>query len=136
MAEPKTRPTGADVDAFLSEVPDDTRRNDATALSELMQRITGEKPVMWGPAIVGFGSRQLKYASGRELDWPRVAFSPRKANLTLYLTFDFAEFADQLARLGKHTNGKGCLYIKRLADVDQTVLAELIKDAFEATTAR
>jgi hypothetical protein len=135
MAEPKTRPTDADVDAFLSAVPDGTRRNDATVLSELMQQITREKPVMWGPDIVGFGSQQLKYASGRELDWPRVAFSPRKANLTLYLTFDFAEFADQLARLGKYTNSKGCLFIKRLMDVDQAVLAELIKDAFDATTA-
>ncbi|MEI8084037.1 MAG: DUF1801 domain-containing protein [Actinomycetes bacterium] len=130
MAELKTRPNENSVADFLASVADDGRREDAQALCVLMARVTGEEPVMWGSAIVGFGSRHLKYASGRELDWPKTAFSPRKANLTVYLMEGFYKHTDALARLGKHTTAKSCLYIKRLTDVDLDVLAELISDSY------
>lgn len=122
MAEPKTRPTDASVDAFLDAATPAQRRMDGFALLEIMREITGEEPVMWGPSIVGFGSRPLVYASGREVDWPVAAFSPRKASLVLYIDHD----DELLARLGKHKLGKGCLYITKLADVDEEVLRELI----------
>ena len=122
MAEPKTRPTDASVEAFLDAATPAQRREDGFALMELMHEITGEPPVMWGPSIVGFGSRPLAYASGATVDWPVVAFSPRKASLVLYIDHD----DDLLARLGTHRLGKGCLYITKLADVDEEVLRELI----------
>ena len=126
-AELKTRQTGASVDDFLSAVPDTEQRDDSRKIIEMMRRLSGDEPKMWGPAIVGFGSAAVKYASGRELDWPRVAFSPRKGNLTLYLSCSIDDFADELGRLGKYKNGKGCLYIKRLADVDTEVLEKMIR---------
>jgi len=129
MAGPKTRPTDADVGAFLESVPDERRRDDAKAVCRLMQEVTGEEPVLWGTSIVGFGSTALRYASGRELDWPVVGFSPRKAATTVYLMDGFEERGDLLARLGPHSVGKSCLYLKRLSDVDLDVLRELVAES-------
>jgi hypothetical protein len=126
MAENKTQRTQASVADFLAAIEDETRRKDAQALDRLMREVTGEKPAMWGPAIVGYGRRTLTYDSGRTLNWMRVGFSPRKAALALYLTGDIAAHADLTAKLGKHGTGKGCLYIKKLADVDPAVLRRLV----------
>jgi hypothetical protein len=126
MAEPKTRPTDADVGAFLDAVPDERRRADARRVSALLQEVTGEPPVLWGTSIVGFGSTHLRYATGRELDWPVVAFSPRKGATTVYLVDGFEERTDLLERLGPHSTGRSCLYLKRLDDVDLDVLRELV----------
>lgn len=128
-ADVKTRPTGASVVEFLDRVADERQRGDAFRVLGMFERITGEEPVMWGPAIVGFGSRAIKYADGRELDWPIAAFSPRKANLTLYVICGSPDQPTLLARLGKHTSSVACLYIKKLADVDEGVLEELIADS-------
>ena len=129
MAEPKTRPTDADVGAFLESVADERRRDDAKAVCRLMQEVTGEEPVLWGTGIVGFGSVRLRYASGRELDWPVTGFSPRKTATTVYLMDGFEERSDLLARLGPHSTGKSCLYLKRLSDVDLAVLRELVAES-------
>jgi Domain of unknown function (DU1801) len=126
MAAPATRPTDADVGAFLDAVPDERRRDEARQVCALMQEVTGERPVLWGTGIVGFGSTHLRYASGRELDWPVVAFAPRKAATTLYLMDGFEQRSDLLARLGPHSTGRSCLYLKRLDAVDADVLRELV----------
>src|ERR1700758_2238090 len=126
MVESKTRPTKLSVAAFIDALTDPGRRADAKALVKLMQTAAGEKPKMWGPSIIGFGSYHYKYESGREGDMPVIAFSPRKAATVLYGMSGFSEAAALLARLGKHTTGKGCLYIKNLADVDQHVLEALV----------
>ena len=127
MAEPKTRPTDADVQAFIDSVADETRRNDARTICDLFEKVTGEKPVMWGTAIIGFGSSNLKYASGRELDWPVVGFSPRKANQSLYLDTHIAGYEELLKKLGKHKTSKACLYVNKLKDIDIAVLETLIE---------
>ncbi|HEX6284836.1 MAG TPA: DUF1801 domain-containing protein, partial [Pyrinomonadaceae bacterium] len=114
--EAKTRPTNEKVTDFLNRVPDATRRQDCFAVAKMMEEITGTKPQMWGPSIVGFGTWRYKYASGREGDWPVAAFSPRKQDLTLYLTPGFEKYDELLDQLGKHKTGKSCLYIKRLSD--------------------
>ena len=129
MAENKTKPTKLSVAAFINGVTDSDRRSDAKALIKLMQGAAGEKPRMWGPAIVGFGSYHYKYESGREGDMPVVAFSPRKAATVLYGLTGSDEAKALLAMLGKHSTGKGCLYIKKLADVDQQILETLIVKA-------
>ena len=130
-AEPKTRETVASVDAFIDTLTDPIQREDTRAISIMMERISGEKAKMWGPAIIGFGSKLLKYASGRELDWPRVAFSPRKGKISLYLT-SLDVLADELAKFGKHTTSKGCIYVKRLDDIDTKVLEKMIKKTLKA----
>ena len=127
MAEPKTRPTRESVADFLDRIPDVQRRADCYAVAAMMRAATKAEAVMWGHAIVGFGSRTVRYADGKEMGWPVIAFSPRKSDLTLYLTSDFPTREALLAKLGKHRQGKSCVYIKRLADVDQAVLARLIK---------
>lgn len=127
--EVKTRPTNASVDEFLKGVTDERRRADALKVLEMFRRATSEKEVMWGPAIVGFGSQPIKYANGRELDWPVAAFSPRKTSLTLYVICDSPNQPKLLAKLGKHTSSVACLYIKKLSDVDEEVLEELIADS-------
>lgn len=132
----KTRPTGASVVEFLNGVADERRRRDAFRVLGMFERITGEEPVMWGPAIVGFGSQPIKYADGRELDWPVAAFSPRKANLTLYVICSSPNQPKLLQKLGKHTSSVACLYIKKLADVDETILEELIADSVSYVRAR
>jgi len=129
VAEPKTRPTDADIGAFLESVADERRREDAKAVCRLMQEVTGEQPVLWGTGIVGFGSVRLRYASGRELDWPVTGFSPRKTATTVYLMDGFEKRSDLLARLGPHSTGKSCLYLTRLSDVDLTVLRELVAES-------
>ena len=136
MAQNQTQPTKVSVAAFIDALTDETRKADAKVLIKLMQGATGEKPAMWGPSIIGFGSRHYKYESGREGDTPIVGFSPRKAATVLYSTIGFSGSDAFLARLGKHSTGKGCLYIKKLADVDQKVLAEMVVKSVAATRAR
>jgi hypothetical protein len=126
--ELKTKETGASVDAFLDGLADEQQRDDSRAIVKMMRKVTGEKPKMWGPAIIGFGSMTLKYASGRELDWMKIGFSPRKGNIVLY---GMASDAKAAKDLGKFKTGKGCLYIKRLADVDEKVLSNLVKDSYQ-----
>jgi hypothetical protein len=128
-AELKTRETEASVEEFLNSIGDEERRRDSFHALEIFKRLTGEEPKMWGPSIVGFGSRVLKYDSGRELDWMLTGFSPRKGNLTLYIMDGFAKYDDLMARLGKHKTGKSCLYVKKLSDIDQAVLEELISES-------
>ena len=135
MAETKTKPTTVSVQAFLDACTNQEQRADAKALTRLMQKVTGNKPTMWGPSIVGFGSYHYAYESGREGDMLIVGFSPRKAANVLYGAIGFAGADALLATLGKHTTGKGCLYIKRLADVDVKVLETLLARAVAATKA-
>jgi uncharacterized protein DUF1801 len=132
MAENKTKPTEVSAAAFIEALPDAAKRADAKALVKLMGRVSGEKPKMWGPSIIGFGSHHYKYDSGREGDMPVVAFSPRKSATVFYIRATAPGSAALLAKLGKHTTGKGCLYIKRLADVDLGVLEALIAKAVAA----
>ena len=136
MASPKTQPTDADVGAFLDAIEDPQRREDSRAVCRLMTDETGERPRMWGESIVGFGSYHYAYASGREGDWMALGFSPRKANLTLYLMDGFTGYEDLLSRLGKHTTGRSCLYVKRLTDVDVEVLREMVRQSYRHTTAQ
>lgn len=127
MAEPKTKPTKASVKEFLNKIPDKERRDDCFAVAKIMEEITGDKPKMWGPSIVGFGTWHYKYASGREGDWPVTGFSPRKRDLTLYLMMGFNKHTELMQKLGKHSTGKSCLYIKRLSDIHLPTLKKLIK---------
>ena len=136
MADNKTKPTESSVAAFVDAITDQTRRADARARGKLMQAATGEKPKMWGPSIIGFGSYHYKYDSGREGDMPLVGLSPRKAATVLYGVTGFSDSEALLAKLGKHTTGKGCLYIKKLADVDQEVLEALVVESVAAMRAR
>ncbi|MGA2902229.1 MAG: DUF1801 domain-containing protein [Candidatus Korobacteraceae bacterium] len=136
MAENKTKPTQLSVIAFIDALADPARRADAKVLVELMQSAAGEKPKMWGPSIIGFGSYHFKYDSGREGDMPLIAFSPRKAATVLYNMTAFSDSEALLAKLGKHTIGKGCLYIKKLADVDQQVLKTMIRKSLAASRAQ
>ena len=129
MSAPQTRPTDADVGAFLEAIPNQRRRDEARTVCRLMQEVTGEVPVLWGTGIVGFGSVRLRYASGRELDWPVTGFSPRKTATTVYLMDGFEERLDLLARFGPHSTGKSCLYLKRLSDIDLDVLTALIAES-------
>ena len=131
MAEPKTKPTQASVKDFLNQIADKERRDDCFAVAKMMEEITGDKPKMWGPSIVGFGTWHYKYASGREGDWPIAAFSPRKRDLTLYLNIGFEKNADLMKQLGKHSKGKSCLYIKSLSDIHVPTLKKLIKTSIK-----
>jgi len=135
MAESKTKPTKVSVPAFIGAIADPVKRADAKAIVKMMQNATGEKPKMWGPSIIGFGSYHYRYDSGREGDMPIIGFSPRKAATVLYLT-PSRDSAALLAKLGKHTEGKSCLYIKKLADVDQKVLTAMVNKSVVATRAR
>jgi hypothetical protein len=130
-SELKTKETDASVDDFLNTVENETVRADCRKIAGLMSAATGAQPKMWGTNIIGFGSRTMKYASGRELDWLIIGFSPRKANITLYLSSGEAWNRELLAKLGKHKTGMGCLYFKRLSDVNEEVLEELIKESAE-----
>ena len=136
MAENKTKATASSVTAFIDTLKDPVRRADAKALLQLMQTAAGEKPKMWGPSIIGFGSYHYKYESGREGDMPLIAFSPRKSATVLYGMIGFDEAAPLLAKLGKHTTGKGCLYIKKLSDVDQQALETLAVKSLAKKRAR
>ena len=125
MAEAKTQATTETLDEYLARSVDPLRHDDCRRLASMMREATGEAPVMWG-AIVGFGRYRYQYQSGRTGEWPLVAFSPRKNDLTLYIMPGFDRYQSLLEELGKHKTGKSCLYIKRLADVDLTVLNALI----------
>lgn len=133
MVENKTQLTDGDATAFLETVEDERKREDSLAILEMMSDATGEQPKMWGPSIVGFGEVHLTYDSGRELDWFKVGFSPRKADISLYLPTEFEGRDRLLGDLGKHTTGKTCVYIKRLEDVDRQTLVDLIRTAFDST---
>lgn len=130
----KTRPTAASVEEFLAGVGHPVRRADGSRLLELMSGITGEQAQMWGPTIVGFGRYHYKYDSGREGDAAAVGFSPRKGSLSLYGLTYAPESAGLLGRLGKHKTGAGCLYVNKLEDVDEAVLAELIRIGYRHMT--
>ena len=136
MAKLKTRPTNQSVDEFIASVENETKRSDCEVLLELMQQLTGESPVMWGDSIVGFGNYHFKYESGRELDWMLAGFSPRKQNLTIYFMGGFKNQELLLEKLGKAKNSVGCLYIKKLADIDMEVLTEMIKLSVETVKER
>jgi hypothetical protein len=124
----KTVPTKESVDEFVQSVEDPQKREDSYKIIDWMKAITGEKPVMWGPSIIGFGNYHYKYATGREGDIPIVGFSPRKQNMTIYLLPGFEQNIDKLALLGKHKLGKSCLYFNYLTDVDERIIKELILD--------
>ena len=128
----RTTAAGGDVDAFVGTIDNEQRQRDARLLVDLMCEVTGERPVLWGTSIIGFGSRHYRYASGREGDTPAVGFSPRKAQSVLYLTGDLDGYADLLARLGQHETGKGCLYLKRVDQADQQALREIVDRSFRA----
>jgi hypothetical protein len=136
MTDNKTKPTQQTVDAFIDAIPDETKRADALALLKLMRAATAEEPKMWGPSIIGFGSYHYKYESGREGDTPLAGFSPRKSATVLYGVTGCAGAEALLAKLGKHTTGKGCLYFKKLADVDRKLLEALVVKAVAAARAR
>lgn len=126
MAELKTKPNDQDVEAFLNGVEDEKKRQACFTVQEIMEQATGAKAKMWGDSIVGFGSYHYKYASGREGEWMLTGFAPRKRNLTLYIMSGFDEYDQLLAKLGKYSTGKSCLYINRIDDVDLDVLKELV----------
>jgi hypothetical protein len=136
MAEIKTRKTEDSVEDFLNAIPDEKKRRDSFAVLEMLKAATGAEPKMWGTSIIGLGDYPYKYASGREGEWFVVGFSPRKQNLTLYLTCGYDQYPELMSRLGKHKTGKGCLYINKLEDVDQAVLRELIDRQVQAKNAR
>jgi hypothetical protein len=136
MVELKTRPTDASVKEFLEGVEHPQRKADGFELLRLMKEVTLEEPVLWGTSIIGFGKYHYKYASGREADWLKVGFSPRKRSLSVYLTIDMDEISDLREKLGKHRVGKGCLYINKLSDVDTNVLKKIIKKSVEALEKR
>ena len=132
MSNNKTVANKASVDDFINSLEDQKQALDSRELVKIMQEISGEPPVMWGPAIIGFGSYHYKYISGREGDWAQIGFSPRKGKLSLYLTFNAAKLTEQFPDLGKYTIGKGCIYIKRLSDVNIEELRKLIAVAYAA----
>jgi hypothetical protein len=137
MTEPKTKKTEASVTEFLNKIPDPRTRQDCFTIVEIMRDATKSEPKMWGTAIVGFGSYHYKYESGREGDSPIIGFSPRKQNLTLYLMGGgFEDYANLLKKLGKHSLGKGCLYIKKLDDVQLPVLKEIVNKSVSRMSKR
>ena len=131
MAENKTRPTTASVTGFMNAIGDRQMRADAKKVAAMMRRATGKRAKMWGPSIVGYGSYHYRYESGREGDFIITGFSPRKQALTVYIMPGFSSFSKLMSELGKYTTGKSCLYIKRLADVDEDVLEQLIRESVE-----
>lgn len=127
----KTQITKASVEGFLNKVPDDKKKADSYTVLEMMKRLSGKGPQMWGPSLVGFGSYHYKYESGREGDFFRVGFSPRKQALTVYIMPGFERFTELMDKLGKYKTGKSCLYIKKLEDVEMPVLEELVVKSLE-----
>lgn len=133
LAEIKTKQTDASVEDFINQLADEQKRNDSLRLLQLMEQATGEKPRLWGSSMIGFGLHRYKSpATGREVDWFRIGFSPRKANLSLHLTMDLKQHTAALAKLGKHKTGAGCLYVNKLADVNMEVLSDIITAAAKA----
>ncbi len=132
LAEIKTKETTASVEGFINAVDSEQKRKDSFAILELMKKATGEEPKMWGTSIIGFGNKRYKSpSSGREVDWFRIGFSPRKANITVYLIMNVKEHEETLKKLGKHKLGGGCLYINKLEDIDIKVLKDLIKTSLK-----
>ncbi|NOX82105.1 MAG: DUF1801 domain-containing protein [Alphaproteobacteria bacterium] len=132
-AENKTKPEKASVAAFINAVENETRKRDAKTILAMMKKVTGEKPVMWGPSIIGFGRHHYKYESGREGDGLTVGFSPRKANMVLYVLGSLGGDAPLLAKLGKYKTGRSCLYINKMEDVDEKILIKIIEKSYKAT---
>jgi hypothetical protein len=130
LGEIKTHVTVSSVEALISEIPDEARREDCRSLLGLMKKATGEDPAVWSSGVVGFGTFHYKSASGQEGDWFPVGFASRKAAITIYLGLSLDESAELLATLGKHTTGKGCIYVKRLAGIDLAVLEELVAESY------
>jgi hypothetical protein len=131
MPENKTKPTRASVEAFIAGVADEDRRRDAQALHAMMERVSGQPAVMWGSSMIGFGRYRYKYASGHGGEYFRVGFSPRSRELVVYLMGGFPRHQPLMDRLGKYRSAKSCLYIKRLADVDEAVLADLLRESLD-----
>ena len=131
MAENKTKPTKSSVTAFLNKIHDKQLRNDCFAILDMMQKVSKAEPVMWGSAIIGFGSYHYVYESGREGDTVIIGFSPRKQNISIYLMGGLKNIEDELSKLGKYKTGKGCLYIKSLSDVNIEVLKKAFAKAFK-----
>jgi hypothetical protein len=130
LAEIKTKPTSSSVESFIATIPDEQKRKDSEVILKMMENATKQKPQMWGASMVGFGNVRYKSpATGREVDWFNIGFSPRKANISLHLTMDIQNHGDALEKLGKHKTGKGCLYINKLEDVDTKVLEKMINTA-------
>lgn len=130
-AELKTKVNEASVADFINSVEDEQKRKDSFEILKMMEQATKERPKMWGTSIIGFGTHHYKYESGREGDFLITGFSPRKQNITLYIAGYLERYQGLLQKLGKHSTGKGCLYIKRLSDVDASVLKELISESHE-----
>jgi hypothetical protein len=126
MSDLKTKANQQSINAYLNTIEPQKKREDSFAILALMQEVSGEEPQMWGDKIVGFGHYQYKYASGREGEWFLAGFAPRKQNLTLYIMSGFDGYDELLSKLGKHSTGKSCLYIKKLDDIDQSILRQLI----------
>ncbi len=132
LAEIKTKQNTSSIEEFISKVPDEQKRKDSLVLLKLMQKASNEEPKMWGSSMIGFGTLRYKSPStGREVDWFKIGFSPRKANLSLHLVLDMKAQAATLEKLGKHKTGAGCLYINKLEDIDIKVLEELIEEALK-----
>ncbi len=127
LVEIKTKPTALSVEEFINNIPDEQKRKDSFVLLEMMKKATGEDPVIWSNSMIGFGNKRYKSpATGREVDWLRIGFSPRKANLSLYLSISLQEHATALEKLGKHKTGAGCLYINKLEEIDLKILKGMI----------
>lgn len=131
QAKLKTKETKVSVAKFIAAVPDKQKQEDSFTLIKLMQEHSGFEPKMWGPSIIGFGTYHYKYESGHEGDMPLIAFSPRKPSIVLYIGFDPAKKEDFLAKLGKHTASKACIYVKKLADIDMAVLKKMVVDSLK-----
>ena len=135
MAENTTKPTGASVDGFIAALPTQRRRDESVVLVDMLRRVTGMEPVMWGPTMIGFDTYDYRYASGHTGTWFKVGFSPRSAKLSLYGIGRTDAELEQLARLGKHTLGAGCVYVNKLADIDLAALEALYRFSYEHFTA-
>ncbi len=131
MAELKTKKTKMSVEDFINTIEDEQKRKDSFTILKMMEQVTKEKAKMWGPSIIGFCDVHLKYESGRELDWFKIGFSPRKANLTLYISGAVNSQTELIKKLGKYKTSKGCLYINKLSDIDQDILKQLIEEGFK-----
>lgn len=128
LAEIKTKPTQASVDEFINSIDNEQKREDSFTILQMMKDASGEEPVLWSSAIIGFGNKQVtSAATGRTVNWLRIGFSPRKANLSLYLTVNYEKHSDLMKELGKHKTGAGCLYINKLDDINLEVLRKIIK---------
>ncbi len=132
MTDNKTKPTDESVEAYLSKITSETKHNDSVELLKMMKQITKQKPVLWGPGLIGFGEYHYKYESGREGDWFMTGFSPRAANISIYIMSGLDKYSELLKKLGRHKIGKGCLYIKNLDDIDRNVLKQLITKSYKS----